>query len=203
MLKNIITVIGGYDEGVTPMIIRFAEASALELERTLERLFENPKIIPGTSRLAEIPVVGGQYITSLDRTVPMLRVCRALAADAKFRQETSLPLPLRQQDCDALINDDDPKVVVVGHYASSQRGEYWHPEHPSFTAFARGLMAYRHTPIKIRNNRELLWQFPPVRLKGMCDGRLDWRSPETLAEDRLNDRRVAEHEAYEAAQIGS
>ena len=53
-----------------------------------------------------------------------------------------------------------------------------------FAAFASGLMAYKHTPDHLRNERTLRREFPPRKLKGLAGGWLTWRSPATLALDR-------------------
>jgi hypothetical protein len=46
------------------------------------------------------------------------------------------------------------------------------------------MMAYESTPAEIRNDRELLAEFPPKELAGICDGQMVWRSAETIAMSR-------------------
>jgi hypothetical protein len=75
-----------------------------------------------------------------------------------------------------------------------------HEGHPPFAAFASGLLAYKHTPDDLRNDRELQREFPPRRLKGLADGWLNWRSPETLARDR---RMLALGAAADARLLGA
>jgi len=62
-----------------------------------------------------------------------------------------------------------------------------------------GLMFDRHTPKELRNNCGLMQQFPPRRLKGLCND-LNWQSPETLRQNRKLQRMIKEHEA---ARIGA
>jgi hypothetical protein len=57
------------------------------------------------------------------------------------------------------------------------------------------LLAYRHTSVELRTDPELLRQFPPRKLEGMCGGWLAWRSPETLKLDNRMRRMVAEARA--------
>jgi len=67
------------------------------------------------------------------------------------------------------------------------------------------LLFCRHAPKELRNNPELLDEFPPCKLAGITgtDGWLTWRGPEALALDRKVRRMIKEHEAHEAAQGGS
>ena len=53
----------------------------------------------------------------------------------------------------------------------------------------------RHTPIDIRTDPELLEEFPPLKLKGMCGGWLTWRiarNVEERSEDAAYDQRAHE-----------
>lgn len=180
---------------------KFAEACAHELESLLERLFDNPVRIPNTG-MAEAPVIGDWYIVSEDHSHFLPSICRALCAREKFCQDAPgwPTLPLRAEECEAMIDDDDPRRRIVGYYGDSQRCEDWSLLHPSFAPFVSGLLFDKHTPIELRKDRELLQQFPPRKLEGMCRGWLTWRSPEALALDRRLRRMAAAHAAYEAAQ---
>jgi hypothetical protein len=161
------------------------EAGARALAALLENLFNNSRKLSPT--LAEIPLLGGIYITDMDFSNPILRVCRALVVFEKFHREKpswAPELPLHLDDIEEMEHDDNSKLRIVGLYAGSQQGECWDAKHPSFSAYASGMMAYEHTPLQIRIDRELQRDFPPRPLDGLCDGFLNWRSPETLARDR-------------------
>jgi hypothetical protein len=169
-----------------PMTDRLIEACALPLERHLEMLFENPVKIPGTG-MCELPVVGNLFIPDLeDRSQFMPVIIAALAARAKFYREVpERPiLPLRQEDCEALANDDRPQVQVVGLFGDSWRYAGWDRQHPSFRRYCCGLLACDYAPDEIRNDRSLQLEFPPVRLDGLADGWLVWRSDEKIVWDR-------------------
>jgi hypothetical protein len=123
-----------------------------------------------------------------------LRICRALVASVRFHTDKppwAPALPLQLDDIEAYENDDDNRVNLVGYYAGSLRGENWSPDHPGFAAFASGLLACPHAPDYLREDHSLKQEFPPQRLAGLCDGRLYWRSAETLAWDRQLDQMCA------------
>jgi hypothetical protein len=173
-----------------------------EFERHIEMLFKTAHKIPGTG-MAEIPVIGGRFLTWADHSFLLPRVCAALCARERFRQDApawAQPLPLRWEDCKTLEYDDNPRFNLVGLFGISLHGEWDYERHPSFAAFASGLMAYEHTPDHLRNDRALRQEFPPRRLKGLCDGWLSWRSPERLALHRRMKRLCAAAEAREAAE---
>jgi hypothetical protein len=175
------------------------EACIRELAIVLEDLFSTARKLSPT--LAEIPIIGGLFITDLDFSNPLLRVCRALAARGKFHQEKppwAPDLPLHERDIEELEHDDNSKLRLVGLFAGSLQGERWDAEHPSFSAYASGLLAYEYTPIEIRCDHELQCEFPPQPLAGLCDGHLNWRSPETLALDRKMQAMIAAHKARKA-----
>jgi hypothetical protein len=176
------------------------ERCAREFENHIRGLFENPRIIPGSLALAEIPVIGGLYLADHECLIPILlpQICAALCARERFRQDApdwAPILPLRSEDCEVLELADDHRLCLVGLYGSSLRDAFWDLQHPPFATFASGLLAYEHTPDELRNDRELRREFPPRKLKGLCDGRLDWRSPERLAFDRHLAALVAAQEA--------
>jgi hypothetical protein len=169
---------------------RERENSLSELESHIRGLFANPRILPGTYALAETPVIGDKYIVDqIEFMLPTLlpRIVGALCSRERFRVDVpwAPPLPLRSEEIELLKDADDHRLNLVGLFADSLEGENWDYQlHPRFNDYASGLMAYRHTPADLRNDRELRQEFPPRRLKGLCDGRLDWRNPERLASER-------------------
>ena len=158
---------------------RLTKASLHALQDLLEGLFANPVKIPGTG-LAEVPVIGDRYRLASDHSVWLPVICAALCAREKFRAEAPgwPPLPLREEEIEALMRDDDHRSHVLAHFGGSLRGENWHPEHPCFSRFVSGLLAYPATPDYIRNDPVLRREFPPRELDGLRAGWTPWRSSE-------------------------
>jgi hypothetical protein len=187
------------------MIDRIEAASVCELEVLLESLFETAATTPVRTAPGKFfgrdPILGHLFITGEDHTPLWLMICKALVATARFRQEAPgwPSLPLRREDIDEMINADCIRCNVTGLFGDSLRDEGWSPEHPGFGVFVGGLLADRHTPIEIRRDPELLQQFSPRKLQGMCNGWLSWRSPEALALNRKMQRMWAAQDAAEAA----
>jgi hypothetical protein len=95
--------------------------------------------------------------------------------------------------------DDDTRLNLLGLFASSLEVADWdYDGHPRLAAFASGLLAYERTPDEIRNDRALRKEFPACELAGLCDGKLYWRSPATIAWDREYQARCAAFEAQAA-----
>jgi hypothetical protein len=198
------------------MTDRIATNSEAAFIRSIEMLLQRPKMI--STSLGEVPVLGGSYFPrqpfltregsdkrSYREDLPY-QILRALISRERFRQGwPHFPeLPLHEDHIEAMKEDARPRYKLVGYFAESLAWgavpKYDYEGHPCFTTFARGLMAYEHTPIEIRGDRELLTEFPPMALKGLCDGRLYWRNDGKIAEDRDEMRRHAEQMAEIAAE---
>jgi hypothetical protein len=91
--------------------------------------------------------------------------------------------------------DGDHRHRLVGYFGYSLTPNYDYDGHPRFDAFASGLMAYEHTPLELRCDRELQRDYPPRPLEGLCDEKLYWRSSEQITWDRDMLRRAEELEA--------
>src|SRR5262245_55046988 len=89
-------------------------------DREFERLFETAPRIPGTG-MAEIPVVGGLFLTWGDYSPLLLRVGKALCSRERFHQDAPgwPSLPLHQRDIEAMENDDCSRCALVGLYSGS------------------------------------------------------------------------------------
>ena len=180
------------------MTDRIEAACANELEILLEAMFASqpmtPTSFPGVS-YGHDPVIGRVFIAGEDHSAHRLAICGALVADIRFRRETGMSLPLRREQIEAFVDDDNPRLNVIGLYGGSQRGESWCADHPSFAEFVSGVLAHEQVPLAIWQDHSLRREFTPRRLKGLCDDglHLHWRSPKTTAMLRANDR------IYEAA----
>jgi hypothetical protein len=193
---------------------RLREACELELERICQTEFENgierhvnavfdaAREFPGaddffTTAFLPIPVIGEPgFWAGFD--TPELRqlVVAALIAREKFRETAPVwapPLPLRYEDCEALQDDDDPRLNLVGFFGASLRlADFDCAAHPCFHVFSSGMMGYEHAPLELRSDRKLRLEFPPKKLEGLTDGVMRWRSEETIAFDRDMLARAAE-----------
>jgi hypothetical protein len=182
---------------------KLLETCENEFERGVKSLFENALWIPGTGT-KEIPVIGGRFLP-YGKVPPGLceRVYRALCSREQFHRDKPAwapALPLHEKTIAAMERADSIWLRLVGLYACSLRKTEWHYEiHPDFHSYCSGLMSYRATPDRIRNDRELQREFPPRELVGLCDGALYWRSFEQIARDRGNLARTAVMEAREAS----
>jgi hypothetical protein len=103
---------------------------------------------------------------------------RALLAQEQFALNGPPDAPLLPISHD---EREDLKVGGLKHlmawFARSLDGldwKYW--EHPSFDAYARGVMASDETPYFIKNDEELRKRFPPRALSGLGSG-LYWKPP--------------------------
>ena len=62
------------------------------------------------------------------------------------------------------------RLELLAHFVASWVGSKWDPRHPSFKRFARGMMADKSTPARLRENIDLLREYPPKRLPGLMSG---------------------------------
>jgi hypothetical protein len=148
-----------------------------EFARHLDELFQQAK--QGEHMTYETPIIGGlHYRDPRYGQPPIMLVAAALVARERYswvRPSWSPPLPLREEDCAALIKDDDPRLALVGHYATSLSGQSWRFDiHPSFERYARGLMDFAYTPAAIRDDVRLRQEFPPAELGGLMRWDLCW-----------------------------
>jgi hypothetical protein len=159
-----------------------------EFEAKVKKLFELNQ--QSGKKTCEVPYLGGPYCTDVggDHAGLQQRVVDALIARKRF--EWTGPdwvdeLPLRSEAINVLEEDADPRLRLVALYADSLRRQNWdYRTHPEFPAYARGLMAYDGTPTALRMDPRLRKEFPPMKLDGLADECLHWRTPEGIAEDR-------------------
>jgi len=122
------------------------------------------------------PITNRLYSTWDDDYIFKLKrnIYTALAARKWFREHgpSWAPLlPLTFADIDKLKRDESGRINLVGLYASSlSLLEYDYKTHPPFDAYARGLMAYAHTPSSFRDDPELWHSFHQSRSRGSMQG---------------------------------
>ena len=173
-------------------------------QRLANAIFDTASQLPGadefmTTPLVEIPITGEQFFAGYDSLEMRQRVAAALVARERFRlcAPWAPSLPLKWKECQELEHDDNPRLKLVGLYASSLHGAYWDDAHPCFPVFACGVMAHPLAPDALRNDPDLQQEFPPYPLEGLCD-ELDWRSSERLALDQ----RMRVMQAHYDARMG-
>lgn len=111
---------------------------------------------------------------------------RGQAARARFTVEGpwwAQPLPLHWKKCGKLAQigelaeagvfpPGNEKWELFSCFLTSWGASKWNPEHPSWTRFARGMMADGNTPARIRKNPELQKLYPRKRLEGLMTVRM-------------------------------
>jgi hypothetical protein len=139
---------------------------------------------------AHDPTWGLYYPIDDEHIVAILkeRTRRALAARAWFRitgpDWAQQPLPLSFDDRQQLLlKSGDNRTEMLWYFAESLAcGQWDYRAHPVFRAFAQGVMAHPAAPDHLRQDAELLREFPPQPLVGL-DDELVWCSQAMLDEE--------------------
>jgi len=161
----------------------------------------------------ELPYTEDLYQVTYEPLFPHLKrvICCGLAAKKWFRETAppcarAIPLPLGFLNCKKLQgNAENNKIVLVGHFGSSLMGvNYDYQLHPPFYDYPCGLMADPCTPLHLREDPELLREFPPKLLEGLYG--MCWSTPEMIfsvlqslihGRQLLRDRGVPEDELHQ------
>jgi len=170
----------------------YIQLGAHKFEQDVDKLFEAEKsrTLACGKEFADVPVVGGRYcVLYPEKMIAMFKrnVCLALAANKwwKGHKPSWAPpdLPLNDAEHKKLLEDDEnPRLILVSDYSSSLGQLQWdYLIHPSFHDYACGRMAHPHAPNYLRNDPELLQEFPPRKLAGLHVNSY-WHSPEMVAE---------------------
>jgi hypothetical protein len=125
------------------------------------------------------PVTGGCWVKGLDRVKPQKEeACRRLVARRWFAWDNpGLPrLPLSQIRRHPYKMKQGITWVVAEYDASLECNKYDTFRHPDFTEYARGVMASPLAPDFIKNDPQLLKDYPPRPLKGLGSGMV-WTDP--------------------------
>jgi len=161
-----------------------------EIETQVERLFENERMraVAAGKKFATVPYLDDLFAVEYTSLFPHIKrqVCAALAARECFRGIAPpwAPglLPLSSTDIGKLVHSKNNRFVLVGHFAASLAASNWNIKtHPTFQVYAAGVMACPYTPSRIRNDPELLKEFPPRPLEGL-DRSLCWNVYERIFE---------------------
>lgn len=151
-------------------------------ERAFDRLIEFEREERQRQKfLLTAPHIGDKYHAS-ERDAVMRKVARAIAASAWHEQTAPYtwanPLPLKMEMCESFINNDHHNALrLLGYFGRSLRWNNWNYEqHPVFSDFCSGVLAWLLAPPELRMDRELRQMFPPQALSGL-EHPLQWRPP--------------------------
>src|ERR1019366_10512741 len=158
------------------------------VDRLVEDLFAKN---PGQyGQQCENPVTGGRYVGGLDPIEPQKRMARdALLARERFAivgPKDMQPLPISDEEIEDRKYAWDSKQPALGYIGSCfgysvRANGHDLKSHPSFEAFARGVMASEHAPDFVKNDEALRKQYPPCLLAGFGPA-LIWEPPAIHAE---------------------
>jgi hypothetical protein len=138
------------------------------------------------SLILEAPIIKLLYSAVDDELIAMLKVvaCDAVVAWQRFHESKppGLPdLPVNSVACNKLLGERDYRLQLLGKYGVSQRGSLFNREHPSFPDFNCGVMACKYAPKYLREDLEMLRDYPPKWLDGLSNHEgLFWHTDDTL-----------------------
>ena len=146
-----------------------------DIKNKVDLLFKN-----APDRFAEVrenPVTGGKFVANVDSMRGQkLRAQRALEARESFgaqKPDDAPELPLSYQERERLKVCGVNYIISVFGRSLACR-DFLTEGHPNFDVYARGVMASELAPPFIREDAQLLLDYPPEPLTGMGPG-LQWR----------------------------
>ena len=171
------------------------------VDRLVEDLFAKN---PGRyGKICTNPVTGGRYVYGGDPIEQQKKEARdALLAREWFAivgPKDMQPLPISDEEIEDRKYAWDSKHPALGYIGSCfgysvRANGHDLKSHPSFEAFARGVMASEHAPDFVKNDEALRKQYPPWPLAGLGPA-LVWEPPalhaETMASWRRSQARAA------------
>ena len=158
------------------------------VDRLVEDLFAKN---PGRyGKICTNPVTGGRYVYGGDPIEQQkAEARRALLAREWFAivgPKDMQPLPISDEEIEnlkyALDSKQPARNFILSCFGDSLRlNDHDLKSHPSFEAFARGIMASEHTPDFVKNDEALRKRYPPCLLAGFGPA-LIWEPPAIHAE---------------------
>jgi hypothetical protein len=152
---------------------KMLERSAIEFERGIERFAE--MLFHGCEGVNAFEACAREqpesYVQLLDLAE---RAMRAVSWFARHAQCRFQPLPLVHYDEVEKYCAAATFTGISVNFSYSLRGQgFNYIRHPGFYEYGRGLLADPDCPIDLRNDRELLADFPPKVLPGLSG--IYWR----------------------------
>jgi len=145
------------------------------IKREVERLFA--EISAKRGDLCENPVTGGEFVYGLDPIQLQKKMAHhALRVREEFARNSPAdtpPLPLEHWGCERVRWSGRPLDYLTGQYARSVVPLYNVKGHPSFDAYARGVLwAHDHVPgsaipFTTEQLGEMKKRFAPRKLEGL------------------------------------
>ena len=158
------------------------------VDRLVEDLFAKN---PGQyGQQCENPVTGGRYVYGVDPIEQQKKEARdALLARERFAivgPKDMQPLPISDEEIEDRKYAWDSKQPALGYIGSCfgysvRANGHDLKSHPSFEAFARGVMASEHAPDFVKKDEVLRKRYPPRPLAGLGPA-LVWEPPALHAE---------------------
>jgi hypothetical protein len=161
-------------------------------ERQVAEMFE--KVERRAKRgetIMHAPVTGLPYDPSSDEEGwrARLTTAAAMVACEKHRKSApawAQPLPVSFDELSRRLIHRIPRLLLRQAFAESLYRHRWDPSHPLFPPFACSYLADERAAREIRENDDLLQQFPPEPLVELSDPRglnafLFWLSPQMVA----------------------
>jgi hypothetical protein len=163
---------------------------AREFARHIDDLFGKYRIETSSDGpdWVETPVVGLFHRIGDEAAAAALKELdrRALAAQEWFRTHGpawAQPLPVSWPKLcmwarvgkfleAGILAPDNGRWELLASFAISWFETKFDPTHPSFNRFARGVMADKSTPARLRDNPELRKEYPPKRLSTLVSAQM-------------------------------
>jgi hypothetical protein len=180
--------------------MRIAELCRSKLDQHVEQVFQLGRIqaMMAGEDYGIVPYIEDSFPIHCEPLFPHFKRMMIAALSARWLFEKQKPdwapqLPLCSDDIDKLLrNEDDPRLNLVGYFASSWACMNWDKRHPQFFVYASGVMACPHAPEHIRTDRRLRREFPPTLLTEL-DHTLCWNTVERTIEFAQQLMRQEEH----------
>jgi hypothetical protein len=162
-------------------------------------MFESRRLqaVMAEEKYATVPYIGDRFRVDNKPLFPHYKrmVTAALLACQSYERQKpswSPSLPLCSFGISELLRHGDPRLSLVGYFASSWACANWSKSHPPFFVYASGVMACPNTPECIRTDPRLLREFPPTLVTEL-DQALCWNTFERTLEFTQQLMRQTEH----------
>jgi hypothetical protein len=119
------------------------------------------------------PVTGARWVRGVDPIKPQKDIaCRALVAREWFAWDNPglKPLPITYAEWEELKSHGGVDYIESVYARSLAAQRYEISRHESFGRYARGVMASPYAPDFIKEDQQLLKQYPPRPLRGLGPG---------------------------------